>query len=226
MQYGNIRKGVFISRPNRFTAEICIEGNTEICHVKNTGRCRELLVPGAEVYVTKAENPARKTLYDLVCVRKGEVLFNIDSQAPNQVFGEWARESGFFGEITYIKPECTFGDSRFDFYMETAKKKIFVEVKGVTLEEEGVVRFPDAPTKRGVKHLQHLEKCIDAGYEAHVFFIAKTESAERFMPNREAHPAFADALLHASQNGVGVHCLSCVVTPDSLRIRDFIPIKL
>ncbi len=226
MQYDAVCKGEFIARPNRFTAEVRLGGKTEICHVKNTGRCRELLVPGAEVYVKAAQNPARKTRFDLVTVRKGESLFNIDSTAPNAVFAEWARESGYFGEITYIKPECTFGASRFDFYIEAAGKKIFVEVKGVTLEEDGTMLFPDAPTQRGVKHLEHLAACTKEGFSACVFFIAKTERAKCFMPNRAAHPEFADALIRAKNAGVGVYCLGCTVTPDTLKIRDFVPVRL
>ncbi len=226
MQYKSIYKGVFLSRPNRFTAEVEIDGKTEICHVKNTGRCRELLIKGAEVYVEKAENPARKTKYSLVAVRKGDSLFNIDSTAPNAVFGEWVRESGFFGKLAYIKPECKYKNARFDFYIEAEDRKIFVEVKGVTLENDGTMLFPDAPTERGVKHLNHLCEAAKEGYEAFVFFIAKTAKAKLFMPNRTAHPAFADALLKAQSEGVGVYCLDCIVTPSALEIKDFVPVQL
>lgn len=226
MQYGKVYKGQFVSRPNRFIAEVRIDGKTEICHVKNTGRCRELFVPDAEVYVVKTENPARKTKFDLICVRKAGSLFNVDSTAPNAVFSEWARQSGFFGEITYMRPEYTFRDSRFDFYIEAEGKKIFVEVKGVTLEKDGTVLFPDAPTLRGVKHLKHLAASMAEGYAAHVVFIAKTEKAKLFMPNRAAHPEFADALLEAKRAGVGVYCLRCSVLPDKLEIQDFVPVQL
>ncbi len=226
MQYKNVKKGTFIARPNRFIAYVEIDGREEICHVKNTGRCRELLLPGTEVYLEPTANPDRKTKYDLIAVRKGKSLINIDSTAPNAVFGEWVRESGFFGEITLFKPECTYQNSRFDFYLEAAERKIFIEVKGVTLEENGVVRFPDAPTERGIKHLRQLTACLSDGYEAHVFFIAQMEKANYFTPNRQMHAAFADALSEAYKRGVGVHCLSCHIAPDALCINTFVPVKL
>ncbi len=226
MQYENIKKGRFIARPNRFIAHIEIDGAIEVCHVKNTGRLRELLQPGAEVYVETTRNPARKTKYDLICVRKSGGFINIDSTAPNAVFGAWARESGFFGEITHIRPECTYKNSRFDFYIEAEDRKIFVEVKGVTLTKGGVVRFPDAPTARGTKHLNELAACLEDGYEAYVFFIAQMEDALYFTPNRETDPVFSAALQMAAEAGVGVHCLSCHVAPDSLAAKAFVPVRL
>ncbi len=226
MEYKSVYEGKFLSRPNRFTAEVEIDGKMEICHVKNTGRCRELLIKGAEVYLEKAENPLRKTKYSLVAVKKGESLFNIDSAAPNAVFGEWIKKGGFFGKVSYVKPECTYKNARFDFYIEAEGRKIFVEVKGVTLEDDGTVLFPDAPTERGVKHLHHLIAAKAEGYESFVFFIAKTEKAKLFMPNRAAHPAFADALLKAAAEGVGVYCLNCTVLPHVLHIRNFVPVQL
>ena len=156
MQYQRIKQGIFRARPNRFVAHVEVDGNMEICHVKNTGRCRELLVPGATVYLEESDNPARKTRYDLVTVEKGERIINMDSQAPNKLFAEWARAGKFRPDLTVLRGETTYGNSRFDFYWESSKSKGFVEVKGVTLEEDGVVRFPDAPTQRGVKHLEEL----------------------------------------------------------------------
>lgn len=226
MEYKSIYKGTFLSRPNRFTAEVEIDGKMEICHVKNTGRCRELLIKGAEVYLEKAENPERKTKYSLVSVRKGDSLFNIDSTAPNAVFGEWIEKGGFFGEVSYVKPEYTYKNARLDFYIEAEGKKILVEVKGVTLEDGGTVLFPDAPTERGVKHLQHLREAAREGYEAFVFFIAKTEKAKLFMPNYAAHPAFAEELRQAKEEGVVVYCLNCTVLPHALSVRDFVPVQL
>lgn len=226
MQYQNIKKGQFLTRPNRFIAHILLDGKEEICHVKNTGRCRELLIPDTEVYVTACPNPARKTKYDLVCVRKGDALINIDSMAPNAAFGEWVVNSHFFGDISILKPEYTYGNSRFDFYIEAGSRKIFVEIKGVTLESDGVVRFPDAPTERGSKHLKELIKCKNEGFDAHVFFIAQMENTSYFTPNRETDPVFAATLSEAAKSGVGVHCLSCHVTPGTMTIQSFVPVKL
>ena len=225
MKYDNIFPGEFISRPNRFIANISIDGRPEVCHVKNTGRCRELLIPGTPVYVQRSEKPKRKTKYDLISVYKGDMLINMDSQAPNRVFGEWAN-GGYFGPPTLIRPECRYRSSRFDFYIETAGRKIFVEVKGVTLEENGTLLFPDAPTERGVKHIHELCDCASEGYEAYIFFIAQMERAKLFKPIRRTHPEFAEALLNASKNGVNVACLNCRVTPNTLEIMDFIKTEL
>ncbi len=224
MIYKNILLGRFIDRPNRFIAHIEVEGQVEVCHVKNTGRCRELLTEGATVYVQRAQNPLRKTKFDLIAVKKGSRLINMDSQIPNRVFAEWAEESGYFGEVT-LRPETTYQNSRFDFYIEAGKRKIFVEVKGVTLEEEGVVLFPDAPTERGVKHLNELVSAVSEGYEAYVFFIIQMEECRYFTPNRKTHPAFADALIKAQAAGVKVLALNCAVTPDSITAKDFVEIK-
>jgi len=168
MVYNHIRKGIFISRPNRFIAEVEIDGKMEICHVKNTGRCRELLIPGAAVYVNHANSPKRSTAYDLVTVYKGESLVNIDSYAPNLAFGEYLRQEKFIDGITCVKSEAKYGGSRFDFYVETAASKAFIEVKGVTLEENGVAMFPDAPTERGIKHLNELAACIADRYSMRI----------------------------------------------------------
>ena len=175
MNYKNIHEGTFIERPNRFIAKVLINGEEKICHVKNTGRCRELLIRGAKVFLERSCEGSRKTEYDLIAVEKGDLLFNIDSQAPNKVFGEWVATSGFFGELTLIRPETVFGNSRFDFYLETNDKKIFVEVKGVTLEKDDVLLFPDAPTERGAKHISELIQAKEQGYEAYVFFIIQTD---------------------------------------------------
>ena len=226
MIYDNIIPGEFISRPNRFIAIVKIDNAEEICHVKNTGRCKELLQPGSTVFVQRAANTARKTKYDLISVYKNDILINMDSQAPNKVFGEWTKSSGYFGVPTLIKPECRYKNSRFDYYIEVGDRKIFVEVKGVTLEEDGIVLFPDAPTERGVKHLHELTDCVAEGYEAHVFFIAQLNQVKLFKPNRKTHPEFADALLNAARNGVNISCLSCQVTPETLTADKFIKVEL
>ena len=171
MKYDNIHEGIFIMRPNRFVAEVEIDGQTEICHVKNTGRCKELLMRGARVYLNKSDNLNRTTKYDLVSVYKGERLINMDSQAPNKVFLEYLRYGRYIDGITQIQSEVKYGGSRFDFYVEAGRRRVFIEVKGVTLEEDGAAMFPDAPTLRGVKHLNELAGCVKDGYEAHVVFV-------------------------------------------------------
>ncbi len=226
MKYKRIKKGTFVSRPNRFIANVEIEGSCEVCHVKNTGRCRELLIPGVTVYVEESDNPNRKTRYDLISVYKGERLFNIDSSAPNKVFGEWVKKSGFFGNAIFIKPECKYKNSRFDFYLETEDKKIFAEVKGVTLEHNGVLLFPDAPTERGVKHLRELAECVKEGYDAWVVFIIQTDRAKYFTPNRKTHSGFGEALDDAQKSGVNILCLCCDVTLDEIKVKHRIDYKI
>ena len=257
MQYTNVMAGRFIARPNRFIAHVEIAGREEIVHVKNTGRCKELLVPGSTVYVQHFPEGKRKTKYDLIAVEKvveglpvhGDVesdsvveisgvihstptnkkrtlLINMDSQAPNKVVQEWLVAREPFGKITYLKPECKHGDSRFDFYLETETRKMFIEVKGVTLEENGVVMFPDAPTERGVKHVQELCACVEQGYGAVVIFVVQMSGMRYFTPNRRTHLAFAEALERAEACGVRMLALSCAVTPDSLAINGEIPIHL
>lgn len=226
MKYKRIREGKFISRPNRFIANIEIDGKTQVCHVKNTGRCKELLVPGVAVYVQETENPERKTKYDLISVYKDGKLINMDSQAPNKVFGEWAQNSGYFKNITLIKPECKYKNSRFDFYIEADGRKIFVEVKGVTLENDGVVSFPDAPTERGVKHIKELEEAVENGYDACIFFIIQMTDCRYFVPNKATHPEFADALVSAGNSGVDIKALNCIVTPETLEAFRFVEIHL
>ena len=226
MQYAQIMQGVFRARPHRFIAHVEIAGREEIVHVKNTGRCKELLLPGATVYVQHFPEGKRKTKYDLIAVEKQNLLINMDSQAPNKVVQEWLMEQEPFGKITYLKPECKHGDSRFDFYLETEAKKMFIEVKGVTLEEKGVVMFPDAPTERGVKHVQELCHCLEQGYEAAIVFVVQMSGMRYFTPNRRTHAAFAEALERAEAFGVRMLALSCEVTPESLAINGEIPIHL
>lgn len=226
MQYQRIEKGRFLSRPNRFIAHVELDGRTEVVHVKNTGRCRELLIPGATVYLEKSDNPARKTQYDLIAVEKGTLLVNMDAQAPNQVFREWAEAGNFQEGLTFLRPETTWGDSRFDFYWEAGARRGFVEVKGVTLEEDGHACFPDAPTERGVKHLNELARCQTDGYEAAVCFVLQMAGMKDFAPNDRTHPAFGDALRQAAQAGVRVMARECIVTPDSLTIGAAVPVLL
>lgn len=227
MQYAHVRPAKFLARPNRFVARVLLDGKEETVHVKNTGRCRELLVPGARVYLAEGDNPARKTRYDLVAVEKGELLVNLDSQAPNKVFAQWAQAGGFRPGLTLLRPETTWGNSRFDFYWEDAAgQRGFVEVKGVTLEEEGHVRFPDAPTLRGVKHLEELVRARAEGYDAAVCFVVQMEGMVDFAPNDATHPAFGAALRRAAAAGVTVLAMECAVTPGSLAIRRPIPVRL
>ena len=226
MKYENTKEGIFISRPNRFIAHVEIAGKEQICHVKNTGRCRELLIPGTRVLVEHTPIETRKTKYDLIAVYKGEKLINIDSQAPNKVVGEWIKESSYFGAPQLVKPEYTFGSSRFDFYIESGERKIFIEVKGVTLEENGVVLFPDAPTLRGVKHLKELAEATDVGYEAYVIFVIQMEDCLYFTPNDKTHPEFARTLFEVTKKGVQVIAMTCNVSKNELSLNSFINVKL
>lgn len=224
--YDNIVSGKFVSRPNRFIAIVEIDGAEHTCHVKNTGRCRELLVPGASVFLEEASNPNRKTKYDLISVYKNRNLINIDSQAPNRVFNEWLNEKNLFNKIKLIKPETKYGNSRFDFYIEADGKKIFVETKGVTLEENGIAMFPDAPTERGRKHLNELSDSVKNGYDAYVAFIIQMSGVKLFKPNIKTDLNFADDLKKASESGVKIIALDCMVTENSLKINDYIPVLL
>lgn len=226
MIYANMKKAVFIDRPNRFIANILLDGKPLVCHVKNMGRCKELLTPGAEIIVRMADDPLRRTACDLISVYKGKRLINMDSSAPNTVFGEYLR-SGAMGFVPErVKAECTRGDSRFDFYFEYESKAAFAEVKGVTLEENGVVRFPDAPTERGVKHLRGLIDCVKAGFEAYAVFIIQMDDVLYFEPNRVTHPLFADTLKEAADSGVKILALDCKVGEDSLIVHSPVPIRL
>lgn len=226
MRYRNIHKAVFLSRPNRFIAKVLVEGVEETVHVKNTGRCKELLVPGCTVYLEKSDNPARKTAYDLVAVEKGKRLINMDSQAPNRLFEEWAREGHFVPGLSLLRPETFWGHSRFDFYWEAGERKGFVEVKGCTLEEDGWTWFPDAPTERGVKHLGELLLAKEQGYEAAVCFVIQMADVRGFSPNDRTHPEFGAALRRAATGGVGVLAYECRVIPGEVYITTKVPVKL
>ena len=226
MIYENIKTAKFIDRPNRFIANVEIDGKSEVCHVKNTGRCRELLTEGAAVYVQEINDSKRKTKYDLISVYKGERLINMDSQVPNKVFHEWLLRKELFKNIKLIKPECKYKNSRFDFYIEADNKKIFVEVKGVTLEENGVVMFPDAPTERGLKHLNELSESADDGYEAYVCFVIQMKDVLYFTPNYKTHNEFGEALKCIETNGVNLIALDCEVTKDSITAGNLVGIVL
>ena len=226
MHYENMEPAVFLERPNRFVAYVEQAGKREICHVKNTGRCRELLIPGAELYVQRSDNPARKTALDLISVKKGEQWVNIDSQAPNKAVAEWLENGGLGEKEIQIRPEYRYENSRFDFYLESAGRKAFMEVKGVTLEEEGVARFPDAPTERGIKHLQELIYCVKNGYDAYIFFVIQLKGIYMFEPNDRTHPAFGETLRKAAAEGVQILAYDCVVTPDEMKIDRRIEVRL
>ena len=215
MIYDNITKAKFIKRPNRFIAEVEIDGHKETVHVKNTGRCKELLIPGCEVWLTAPGTPDRKTKYDLVAVRKSNgILFNIDSQAPNKVVKEWLLSQDY----DVVVPEYTYGDSRIDFYMERGNKKYLMEVKGCTLEIDGVGYFPDAPTERGVKHIRELIKAKEAGYTAILTFVIQMDGVSEVRANTDTHPEFGTALEDARKAGVKILFLECHVEPDSLTV--------
>ena len=224
MKYDNILKGKFISRPNRFIAHVEINGNMEICHVKNTGRCKELLIPGVTVFVQESDNPNRKTKFSLIGVIKENRIINMDSQVPNKVVHEWILKGNLFTDVTLIKPETTYNKSRFDFYIETKNKKAFIEVKGVTLEEQGIVRFPDAPTERGVKHVRELCDCIKEDYEAYIIFVIQMKNVIYFEPNIETHKEFAEALKEAKKQGVHIIAVDCNVNENSIDIVDYVKV--
>lgn len=225
MVYQEVVPGTFICRPNRFIAHVEVDGQTVVAHVKNTGRCKELLVPGAAVYLQRAENPARKTLYDLIAVEKSPLLINMDAQAPNKVFAEWAQNGGLPG-LTLLRPETVWGSSRFDFYWESDTQRGFVEVKGVTLEKDGGAYFPDAPTLRGVKHLKELTAARQQGYQTAVCFVLQMTGIRFFSPNDETHPEFGAALRHAAQAGVDIWAYDCRVAPNSLELGLPVEVRL
>lgn len=234
MRYENIVPGRFLARPNRFIAHVELAGGPAVCHVKNTGRCKELLLPGGLVYLQDfgEEHAGRRTRYDLIAAEKARpggppLLVNMDAQAPNRVFAEWARAGGFRPGLTLLRPETAWGSSRFDFFYEAeGGVRGFVEVKGVTLENGGVARFPDAPTQRGVKHLEELIRAAGAGYCAHVCFVVQMAGMEQFRPNDDTHPAFGDALRRAAAAGVDVLAMGCTVTQDALEISYPVPVRL
>lgn len=226
MKYKNKINGIFIARPNRFIAEVEVDGEKKVCHVKNTGRCRELLIEGVKVILEKTDNPTRKTEYDLIGVYKNNELINIDSQAPNKVFGEWVEKGTYFKNITLIKPECKYKNSRFDYYIEADGRKIFVEVKGVTLEKDGVVLFPDAPTERGVKHINELIDAKESGFDAYIFFVVQMKKCKYFTPNIQTDPKFAEALKLAKNKGVNICCVNCNVCEEGFDIDGFVDVVL
>lgn len=225
MHYSNMVLGIFRSRPNRFIAYIEIDGREEVCHVKNTGRCKELLVPGTTVWCQRSDNRTRKTKYDLIAVQKGERLINMDSQAPNKAAGEWLSNGGL-GQVSELRAETTRGDSRFDFSFILDGKQCFLEVKGVTLETDGVCAFPDAPTERGAKHLKGLIKAAQEGYGAYVLFVIQMSDVKYLQPNDKTDPAFGEALRQAAKAGVQILAMDCAVTEDTMVIRQPVLVKL
>ena len=224
--YDNIHRAEFLQRPNRFIARCRLEGAEVVCHVKNTGRCRELLYPGAEVYLTRDASPRRKTAYDLVAARKGEALVNLDSQAPNRVFREWALAGQFQPGLAALLPEQRYGESRFDFAYRAGASRGFVEVKGVTLEEDGVACFPDAPTLRGLKHVRELAGYAARGWRCCVLVVIQMAGVRCFRPNWATQPAFGQALRQAAEAGVELRALDCTVTPGSIALRRDVPVDL
>ena len=225
MHYPNMTPGVFLSRPNRFIAHVEIDGQQEVVHVKNTGRCRELLPVGAQVWCQKSDNPNRKTKYDLITVRKGHRLINMDSQAPNIAAKEWLLASGL-GDVEDLRSETTHGDSRFDFSFTLNGKKCFLEVKGVTLENDGICAFPDAPTERGAKHLRGLQSCAENGFGAYVLFVIQMSDVKYLHPNDVTDPNFGCALREAASAGVNVLAVDCAITETSMTIGSFVPVIL
>ena len=225
MKYENMVQGTFLRRPNRFVAHVQIEGQEQIVHVKNTGRCRELLPEGARVWCQKSSNPNRKTQYDLICVQKGRRLINMDSQAPNVAVGEWLR-SGGFGNVENVRPEVSRGQSRFDFAFQKDGKSCFMEVKGVTLENDGVCAFPDAPTLRGAKHLRELTQLQNEGFGAYILFVIQMADVKCLYPNDATDPAFSQALRRAAKAGVQVLAMECSVTCDTMLLQKEVPVCL
>lgn len=230
MKYKNIKAAEFISRPNRFIAKVLINGSEETVHVKNTGRCRELLTEGCTVYLEESDNPNRKTRYDLVAVEKlrsgkPPLLVNMDSQIPNAAAEEWLRKGELFSTQAVIRREFTYGESRFDFRIEDGEKVSFLEVKGVTLENDGTASFPDAPTERGVKHIHELIRAHKEGFGAYILFVVQMKEIRELRPNDATHRAFGDALRLAEREGVKILAYDCIVTPDSMTIDKPIPIR-
>ena len=225
MQYGKMVEGRFLARPNRFIARIEIDGKTEICHVKNTGRCKELLPSGARVWCLDAQSQTRKTRYDLITVQKGQRLINMDSQAPNAAAKEWLLAGGL-GDIADLKPESKYGDSRFDFSFTKDGRQCFLEVKGVTLENDGVCAFPDAPTQRGAKHLKELAKLAEAGFGAYVLFVIQMEGVTYLHPNDLTDKPFGEALRSAKNAGVQIMAYDCKITVDTMHINEKVEVKL
>ena len=225
MQYTNMVPGFFLARPNRFIAHIEIDGQVQVCHVKNTGRCRELLPVGAQVWCQQFDNPTRKTKFDLITVKKGHQLINMDSQAPNKAACQWLRAGGL-GPITDLRAETRHGNSRFDFSFQKDGRPCFLEVKGVTLENDGICAFPDAPTERGTKHLKELTALAQAGYGAYVLFVIQMADVRYLHPNDDTDPAFGAALREAAARGVQVLAMDCHVTEDTMAIRSPVEVRL
>lgn len=230
MKYKKIVEGQFLSRPNRFIAKVLINGREETVHVKNTGRCNELLMPFAKVYLYKSDNPNRKTKYDLIAVEKntknGFILINMDSQIPNDIAEEWLRDGNIFSKNAKIRREFTYNKSRFDFYVEDGNDKILLEVKGVTLENDGIASFPDAPTERGVKHINELVLSLNEGYKAYILFVIQMKGVSLFTPNDTTHKAFGDALRNAENRGVKILAVDCIVNEDEIKIDKNVPVCL
>lgn len=230
MKYANIHKATFLSRPNRFIARVLINGSEEIAHVKNTGRCRELLIPGSTVYLFRSSNASRKTKYDLISVEKktdnGIILVNIDSQIPNDVAAEWLPRSGLFSSDALFTREYTFGNSRFDFCVDEHEKRSFIEVKGCTLENNGICSFPDAPTVRGIKHIRELISAVNKGHSAYLLFIVQMKGMKYLVPNNSTHPEFGDAMREAALSGVKILAVECDVSKDSIVACRQIPVSL
>lgn len=223
MKYKNIVSAIFKERKNRFIATVTLNGTDETVHVKNTGRCKELLIPRCKVWLDLSDNPMRKTKYDLICSEKPRedkqtLLINLDSQIPNDAASEWLRSAHLFSGNAVIKREYTYGNSRFDFYIEDGERKAFLEVKGVTLEKDGIASFPDAPTERGIKHMKELIRCVSEGYEAYVLFVIQMKEITAFTPNDETHKEFGEALRLAHDSGVKIIAMDCIVTPGSIVI--------
>ena len=226
MKYEHTVRAVFLDRPNRFIAHVMLDGKEETVHVKNTGRCRELLVPGREVILEESGNPTRKTKYDLICVNKDGRWINMDSQIPNKAAKEWICKGGLFPEEVEVKAEKTYGNSRFDLYVESGQRKAFMEVKGVTLEEENIARFPDAPTLRGIKHMEELIRCMEDGYEAYLLFVIQMKNVAKFEPNWKTHQEFGETLQKAARAGVHILAYDCLVTEDTIEIGEPVPVSI
>ncbi len=226
MKYENVVKGIFLSRPNRFIAKVMVDSVEETVHVKNTGRCKELLTDKATVYLSRSSNPLRKTKYDLIAVKKGEKLINMDSQMPNDVAEEWLKAGNLFSQNAVIRREVTYKKSRFDFYVEDNGEKFFLEVKGVTLENDGVAMFPDAPTERGIKHINELSDAIADGYKCYILFVIQMQEVYLFKPNDVTHKAFGDALREAKEKGVEIIAVNCKTEKDFLEISERIEVQL
>lgn len=226
MRYENTAKASFVDRPNRFIAHVVLDGHMETVHVKNTGRCKELLLPGTEVILERSSNPNRRTAYDLICVNKAGRWINMDSQIPNKAAREWLLKGRLFSETLTVQAEKTYGNSRFDLYVESDLRKAFIEVKGVTLEEQGIARFPDAPTLRGIKHMEELIRCMEDGYEAYLLFVIQMKGIRRFEPNWNTHQEFGETLIKAQKAGVKLLAYDCRIEPELIEIEDPVPINL